>query len=74
MTAGGFQTSADQIRTEHRPATQAPFAPAAGGLNPRHPDAVSDAARSDTGPDGDDLSDGLVPKVRGNDPGSSPFV
>src|SRR3989441_3350446 len=62
MTAGGFHTSLDQIRTEHRPATQTPFAPAAGRLNPRHSDAVSDAARSDTGPDGDDLSDGLVPK------------
>jgi hypothetical protein len=62
MTAGGLLTSADQIRTEHRPATQTPFAPAAGRLNPRHPDAVSDTARSDTGPDGNDLSDGLVSK------------
>src|SRR3989442_7806890 len=62
MTAGGLLTGADQIRTEHRPATQTPFAPSAGRLNPRHPDAVSDTARSDTGPDGDDLSDGLVSK------------
>jgi len=62
MTAGGFQTRADQIRTEHRPATQTPFAPAAGRLKPGHTDAVADAPRSDTGPSGDDLSDGLVPK------------
>ena len=52
----------DLFQTEHRPAAQAPFAAAAGGLNPRHADAVADATRADTHPDTDDLADRLMTK------------
>jgi hypothetical protein len=60
MAARRFLTGDDSIRTEHRPATQTPLAPAAGSLNPRHTDAVADAARPDAWSNGDDLPNRLV--------------
>ena len=62
MAACRVQTGVDLIRTEHRPPTQTPFAPPAGGLNPGHADPVAYSARSDARPDGDDFPDRLVPK------------
>jgi hypothetical protein len=69
MAARGAGAGGDDIRTEHRAPVQAPFAPAARGLYPRHADAVADAAGRDTGADGDDLANRLVPEDSRKRPG-----
>ena len=62
MTAGHLGAGPPLFGAEHRSAAQAPLAAAAGGLDPRHADAVSDPTRADTRPDTDDLAHRLMTK------------
>src|SRR5580700_7945587 len=62
VTALYIDPRALHIGTEHPAATLAPFAAAAGGLNPCGADAVADLSRCDVGSHGDDLADRLVPE------------
>src|SRR5262249_45569262 len=62
MTALRISPRALQIRTEHPAAALAPFAPSAGGLNPRRADAVAYLASRHIRGQADDLAHGLVAK------------
>src|SRR4029077_2571510 len=61
VTALYVDPRALHIGTEHPSATLAPFAAAAGGLNPCGAHAVADLSRCDVGSHGDDLADRLAP-------------
>ena len=69
VTARHLRAGADLFGAEHRPAALAPFAAAAGELDPRHADAVADAARGHARADAGDLSDGLMAKGARKRPG-----